>query len=239
MINIAVSGATGRMGNALATLLNDSVDAQLTLLSRGDKLTANIDVLIDFTLPEATLDYARQCAELSIPMVIGTTGFSNEQLQQLTGYSTQIPICMAANFSIGVNVTLQLLKQAAQMLSTETVDIEIVEAHHRSKVDSPSGTALAMGQVIADELQRDLSQCTVNGREGTSDIRDSKEIGFHAIRGGDIVGEHNVIFAMQGERIEIGHKASNRSNFASGAIRAAHWLVAQPAGNYSMQDLIS
>lgn len=243
IIRIAITGATGRMAKALSVLINVDSNAELVLIPRGESITNNVDVVIDFTLPCATINYAQQCQQLNIPMVIGTTGFIAEQQQQLNDISQQIAICMAANFSVGVNVTLQLLKQAATLLNSDnknnSFDIEIIEAHHRNKVDAPSGTALEMGKVIAESLGRNFEQCAQLSREGISDIRDSQTIGFSAIRGGDIIGEHNVIFAMQGERIEIAHKASTRDNFARGAIRAAYWLVNQSAGKYSMLDVLS
>ncbi len=236
---IAVTGITGRMGKSVIAILEPSDTTHVISIDRDCAIPASADVLIDFTLPDASINYARQCAALGVNMVIGTTGFTAEQLKQIDQFSRTIGICMAANFSIGVNLTFQLLKQAVAALADDPVDIEIIEAHHRNKVDAPSGTALAMGDVIAQTLNRNLDECAIYGRQGNSDIRDQQTIGFSAIRAGDIIGEHTVLFGMQGERIEITHKASTRDNFARGAVRAANWLLNKPAGKYSMQDVLN
>ena len=195
------------------------------------------DVLVDFTSPDATLEHIEQCAQAGKAMVIGTTGFTTEQKQRISEAARIVPIVFSPNMSAGVNISLKLLELAAKALGDE-VDIEIVEAHHRYKKDAPSGTALRMGEVIAQALGRDLEEVAVYGREGIADERDRKSIGFATIRGGDIVGDHTVIFAGQGERLEITHKASSRMTFASGAVRAAIWLGGRPAGLYSIADVL-
>jgi len=195
------------------------------------------DVLIDFTRPEPAMNHLDLCLKHNKAMVIGTTGFSVEEKQQIAAAAKQIPVIFAPNMSIGVNLCFKLLATAAEVLG-DSVDIEIIEAHHRHKVDAPSGTALGMGEVIADALGRNLKDCAVYGREGHTGERDRNTIGFSTIRGGDIVGEHTVMFISDGERIEITHKASSRATFASGAVRAAKWLAQQPAGLYTMQDVL-
>ena len=170
-------------------------------------------------------------------MVIGTTGFDDAGLEAISGAAQKIPVVFAPNMSIGVNLSLKLLAMAAKVIGEES-DIEIVEAHHRHKVDAPSGTALKMGEVVANALGRDLSKCAIYGREGIEQPRDRQTIGFSTIRGGDVVGEHTVSFFMEGERVEITHKASSRLTFANGAVRASAWLKAKPAGLYSMQDIL-
>ena len=197
-----------------------------------------IDVLIDFTVPESTLAQAAVCASHGVPMVIGTTGFTDAQAEALATATAEIPFCQASNFAPGVNLTLRLAEAAAQALG-DTVDIEIIETHHRHKIDAPSGTALSLGEVIAAALDRDLSQVAVHGREGRTGARDRDAIGFSSIRAGDVVGDHTVIFAGDGERLEITHRASSRMAFAQGAVRAACWLVDQSAGRYSMQDVLA
>ena len=218
---------------------NDKVSLGATL-DKGDDLIAALDqfdVLIDFTRPEATLEYLAICQNSGKAMVIGTTGFSDDQLQEINNAAKNMAIVFAPNMSIGVNLSLKLLDMAARVIGEEA-DIEIVEAHHRHKVDAPSGTALKMGEVVANALGRDLSECAVYGREGIEEPRDRNTIGFSTIRGGDVVGEHTVSFFMEGERVEITHKASSRLTFANGAVRAAGWLEGQSAGLYSMQDVL-
>jgi 4-hydroxy-tetrahydrodipicolinate reductase len=196
------------------------------------------DVLIDFTRPEATLAYMETLRHhVGKKMVIGTTGFSSEQKAQITEAAKDMAIVMAPNMSVGVNLTLKLLEMAAKAMGDYT-DIEIIEAHHRHKVDAPSGTALRMGEVVAKALGRDLKDCAIYGREGNTGARDRKTIGFSTIRAGDIVGEHTVMFADEGERVEITHKASSRMTFASGAVRAAVWLQDKDKGLYDMQDVL-
>jgi 4-hydroxy-tetrahydrodipicolinate reductase len=195
------------------------------------------DVLIDFTAPEASLAHLELCRANGKRMVIGTTGFSDEQKQQIEAASKDIAVVLAPNMSVGVNLCLKLLETAARVLG-DSVDIEVIEAHHRHKVDAPSGTALRMGEVVADALGRDLKDCAVYGREGITGARDRGTIGFETIRAGDIVGEHTVMFAAEGERVEITHKASSRMTFASGAVRAAAWVSGKENGLYDMQDVL-
>jgi 4-hydroxy-tetrahydrodipicolinate reductase len=241
MIKIAVAGASGRMGQSIIQSIEQSDKTTLGVtLDKGDDLNSVIDqfdVLVDFTRPEATLDYLAVCVGAGKSMVIGTTGFDDAGLQMIKDAGTKIPVVFAPNMSVGVNLSLKLLEMAAKVIGEES-DIEIVEAHHRHKVDAPSGTALKMGEVVANALGRDLSKCAVYGREGIEEPRDRQTIGFSTIRGGDVVGEHTVSFFMEGERVEITHKASSRMTFANGAIRASAWLQGKPAGLYSMQDIL-
>ena len=241
MTKIAITGSNGRMGRALirAVKLNSNV-TQGPKFNRGDdikKVLQDFDVLVDFTRPEATLNALSICQNAGKAMVIGTTGFSDEDLKIIDQASSDIPIVFAPNMSVGVNLTLKLLETTAKVIGTDS-NIEIVEAHHRHKVDAPSGTALKMGEVIANALGRDLSECAVYGREGTEEPRDKQTIGFSSIRGGDVVGEHSVTFFMEGERVEITHKASSRMTYANGAIKACQWLTNQANGLYSMQDVL-
>ena len=229
------------MGQALieAVKLNPNV-SQGSILNRGDdmnRVLKDFDVLIDFTRPEATLNALSICQSAGKAMVIGTTGFSDDALKVIDQASSDIPIVFAPNISVGVNLTLKLLETTAKVIGTDS-NIEIVEAHHRHKVDSPSGTALKMGEVIANALGRDLSECAVYGREGTEEPRDRQTIGFSSIRGGDVVVEHTVTFFMEGERVEITHKASSRMTYANGAVKASQWLTNQATGLYSMQDVL-
>jgi 4-hydroxy-tetrahydrodipicolinate reductase len=241
MTKIAITGSNGRMGRALtrAVKLNPNV-SQGSILNRGDDIKQalnDFDVLVDFTRPEATLNALSICQNAGKAMVIGTTGFSDDALKAIDQASSDIPIVFAPNMSIGVNLTLKLLETTAKVIGTDS-NIEIVEAHHRHKVDAPSGTALKMGEVIANALGRDLSECAVFGREGTEEPRDRQTIGFSSIRGGDVVGEHTVTFFMEGERVEITHKASSRMTYANGAVKACQWLTKQENGLYSMQDVL-
>lgn len=198
----------------------------------------NAHTLIDFTRPEGTLAHLRVCRELGVNLVIGTTGFSEAQKAEIAAAAQDIAIVMAPNMSVGVNVTLKLLEMAAKALSTG-YDIEIIEAHHRYKVDAPSGTALKMGEVIAGALGRDLKDCAVYAREGVTGERDPSSIGFATIRGGDIVGDHTVLFAGIGERIEISHKSSSRATYAQGSLRAVRFLGAQKTGLFDMFDVLN
>ncbi len=241
MTKIAINGSNGRMGQALieAVKLNPNV-SEGSILKRGDdikRVLKDFDVLIDFTRPEATLDALSICQSAGKAMVIGTTGFSDDALKVIDQASSDIPIVFAPNMSVGVNLTLKLLETTAKVIGTDS-NIEIVEAHHRHKVDAPSGTALKMGEIIANALGRDLSECAVYGREGKEGPRDRQTIGFSSIRGGDVVGEHTVTFFMEGERVEITHKASSRMTYANGAVKASQWLTNQPNGLYSMQDVL-
>lgn len=241
MTKIAVAGSSGRMGQAIIQALEQSDVANFGVsLDKNDNLTAVVnqfDVLIDFTHPQATLEYLNICQNGGKPMVIGTTGFSDEQLKVIYETAKKIPIVLAPNMSVGVNLSLKLLDMAARVIGEDS-DIEIVEAHHRYKVDSPSGTALKMGEVVANALGRDLKTCAIYGRQGIEAARDKKTIGFSSIRGGDVVGEHTVSFFMDGERVEVTHKASSRATFANGAVRAGGWLAGRSAGLYSMQDVL-
>ena len=241
MTKIAITGSNGRMGRALieAVKLNPNV-SQGSILNRGDdikRVLKDFDVLIDFTRPEATLNALSVCQSAGKAMVIGTTGFSDDALKAIDQASSDIPIVFAPNMSVGVNLTLKLLETTAKVIGADS-NIEIVEAHHRHKVDAPSGTALKMGEVIANALGRDLSECAVYGREGKEGPRDRQTIGFSSIRGGDVVGEHTVTFFMEGERVEITHKASSRMTYANGAVKACQWLTNQANGLYSMQDVL-
>ncbi|MGC3874822.1 4-hydroxy-tetrahydrodipicolinate reductase [Halomonas sp. GXIMD04776] len=262
---IAIVGVAGRMGRTLVAAVEQDAQARLAagIVAPGsslkeadvgelaglgklgiqavDSLTSVVDefdVLIDFTTPRVTLDNLAFCAEHGKRMVIGTTGLGDDELIELDGHCDRVPLVFAPNMSVGVNLTLKLLKTAAQALGDEGYDIEVIEAHHRHKVDAPSGTALKMGEVVADSLNRNLKEHGVFERVGQCGPRSDKEIGFATVRAGDIVGEHTVLFATEGERIEITHKASSRMTFAKGAVRAARWVSEQPAGRYDMQDVL-
>ncbi|CAB5498728.1 4-hydroxy-tetrahydrodipicolinate reductase (EC 1.17.1.8) [uncultured Gammaproteobacteria bacterium] len=241
MVKIAVTGAFGRMGQTIIKAIEQTDGMALGVkLDKGDDLNAVLDqfeVLIDFTRPEATLDYLAICLSANKAMVIGTTGFDDAGLAAINSAAKKMPVVFAPNMSVGVNLSLKLLDMAARVIGDDS-DIEIVEAHHRYKVDAPSGTALKMGEVVANALGRDLSKCGVYGREGIEEPRNKETIGFSTIRGGDVVGEHTVSFFMEGERVEITHKASSRMTFANGAVRAANWLKGEPAGLYSMKDVL-
>jgi len=264
MTRIAIAGAAGRMGRNLidACHQHSSLTVAVATERAGSSLlgadagelagvghlgvalvddlsavTDQFDVLIDFTSIEATLTHLEICRKAGCALVIGTTGFSEQQKQQITAAAGDVSIVFAPNMSVGVNLTLKLLDMAARVLADE-VDVEIIEAHHRHKVDAPSGTALRMGEVVAAALGRDLNECAVYGREGHTGERERKTIGFETIRAGDIVGEHTVMFADIGERIEITHKASSRMTFANGAARAAAWLGGKDKGLFDMQDVL-
>jgi len=198
---------------------------------------AQAQVLIDFTRPAGTLAHLAVCRELGVKVVIGTTGFTDEQKIEIAEHSRHIAITMAPNMSVGVNVVLKLLDTAARLLS-EGYDIEVIEAHHRHKVDAPSGTALKMGEVVAAALGRDLRECAVYGREGVTGERDPSTIGFATIRGGDVVGDHTVLFAGIGERIEITHKSSSRATYAQGSLRAARFMAERDCGLFDMSDVL-
>ena len=195
------------------------------------------EFLIDFTRPEGTMAHLAMCRELGVKLVIGTTGFTDAQKAEIADASQRVAVVMAPNLSVGVNVTLKLLQMAAKAMSTG-YDIEIIEAHHRHKVDAPSGTALKMGEVIAEALGRDLKDCAVYAREGVTGERDPSSIGFATIRGGDIVGDHTVLFAGTGERIEVTHKSSSRVTYAQGSLRAVRYLSGQPSGLFDMFDVL-
>lgn len=262
-LNMTIAGSSGRMGRALLEAVNQASDMRLVAAlersgspylgkdvgeligaSCGVAVTDDIvvalsesDVLIDFTRPEGTLEHLAVCRARNVKMVIGTTGFSAEQKEELKKAAKEIAIVFAPNMSVGVNVTFKLLQMAAKALN-EGYDIEIIEAHHRHKVDAPSGTSLRMGEIIAESLGRDLEEVSVYGRHGVTGERLPATIGFSTVRGGDIVGDHTVMFAGTGERIEISHKASSRANFAVGALRAARFLADKESGLFDMQDVI-
>lgn len=262
-VKVVIAGCTGRMGHALleGVLQSDDLTLHAALdhlgsahLGRdagelvgkacGVKIAADVatalkgaDVLIDFTRPEGTLEHIAACQKLGVNIVIGTTGFNAQQKALLGAAAQKIGVMFSPNMSVGVNLTFKLLEIASKVLS-HGYDIEIIEAHHRHKVDAPSGTALGMGEVIAKTLGRDLAKCAVYGREGVTGERDPSTIGFATVRGGDIVGDHTVMFAGTGERIEITHKASSRATFAVGALRAARFLKTNKAGMYDMQDVL-
>ncbi len=264
MIRIAVAGASGRMGlNLIKAIVSADNAVFAAAISRpqseavgkdvgelagisalginvvGDLVSVinQFDVLIDFTRPDTSMAFIEQCTKAGKKLVIGTTGYSDAQKMVLTKAAKDIPIVLAPNMSVGVNLSLKLLEMAAKVMGDYT-DIEIVEAHHRHKVDAPSGTALRMGEVIADALGRNLKECAVYGREGYTGERDRKTIGFSTIRAGDIIGEHTVMFADEGEIVEITHKATSRMTFANGAVRAAIWLQDKRNGLYDMQDVL-
>ena len=262
-MRIAVAGASGRMGRMLIETVLAADDATLvgalevpgsaalgrdageglgratgvTIVSDVSTALAQADLLIDFTRPEGTLAHLEVALQRQVRMVIGTTGFDDAGRQRLAQAARQLPIVAAPNMSVGVNATLKLLDMAARILS-QGYDIEIIEAHHRHKIDAPSGTALKMGEVVANALGRDLSQVAVYGREGVTGERDPSTIGFATIRGGDIVGDHTVLFAGLGERIEITHRSSSRQGYASGSLRACRFLMRQGPGLYDMQDVL-
>ncbi|WP_317930202.1 4-hydroxy-tetrahydrodipicolinate reductase [Halioxenophilus sp. WMMB6] len=264
MVKVAVNGAAGRMGRMLVEAIHAAEGATLAaaierpgssllgadagelagvgkngVLLVGDlaSVVADFDVLIDFSVPAATLANAAVCSQAGKALVVGTTGFTESEKSELLSYAEAGALCVSANYSTGVNVSLKLLELAAKTMGGD-VDIEIVEAHHRHKVDSPSGTALAMGEVVAKAVNRDLKQVAVYGREGIVGARERETIGFATVRGGDVVGDHTVMFMADGERLEITHKASSRMSFARGAVRAAIWLTAQGPGLYDMQDVL-
>ena len=241
MLRVAVAGSSGRMGRMLIEAVEAADDLALgAAFDVGADLRqslSNAQVLIDFTRPEGTLAHLAVCRELDVKAIIGTTGFSDAQKAQIADHAQHIAIMLAPNMSVGVNVVLKLLDLAARALG-EGFDIEVVEAHHRHKVDAPSGTALAMGETLAAALGRDLKACAVYGREGVTGERDPSTIGFATIRGGDIVGDHTVLFAGTGERIEISHKASSRATFAQGALRAARFVATRERGLFGMNDVL-
>ena len=263
MMKIAIAGATGRMGRMLIEAVLNTPDAQLVgalehascpqlgddaaaFLGKKTGVLISADVaqvlsgaqfLIDFTRPEGTMAHLAVAEKTGTKMVIGTTGLSTEQIANLKTASAKLAIVFAPNMSVGVNATFKLLEMAAKMLN-EGYDIEIIEAHHRHKVDAPSGTALRMGEVIADSLGKKLDDVAVYAREGHTGERKEGTIGFATIRGGDIVGDHTVLFAGEGERIEISHKSSSRQSYAQGSLRAARFLRNQTAGLYDMQDVL-
>ena len=262
MTRVAITGAAGRMGRSLVEACHNTAGLSLAVAVErpgssvigvdagelagigklgvlvSDTLRAeDFDVLVDFTRPEVTLHNLAVCHPARKKMVIGTTGFTPEQRNTLIDASAEMAMVVAPNMSVGVNLCFKLLETAAKVLGDE-VDIEIIEAHHRHKVDAPSGTALRMGEVVANALGRDLKTHAVYGREGHTGERDRQTIGFATVRAGDIVGDHTVMFAGIGERVEITHKASSRMTFAAGAMRATGWVMGQDSGLYDMQDVL-
>ncbi len=262
-IRIAIAGASGRMGRTLIEAVSRAEDAILAaaldqpgtpwigkdagefigapcgvfVSDDVEAALANADCLIDFTRPEGTLQHLAVCRRRGVNLAIGTTGFSPEGKQAIQEASSDIPIVFAPNMAIGVNAVFRLLDVAARILN-EGYDVEVIEAHHRHKVDAPSGTALRMGEVVAAALGRDLSECAVYGREGHTGERPAAQIGFATVRGGDIVGDHTVLFAGTGERIEITHKSASRMPYASGALRAARFMQHKSSGLFDMQDVL-
>ncbi|MEO8154773.1 MAG: 4-hydroxy-tetrahydrodipicolinate reductase [Rhizobacter sp.] len=262
-IRIAVTGASGRMGHMLIEAIMSADDCVLagaldipssTVLGQdaaaflgrtsGVHITAdlhsglaNAQVLIDFTRPEGTMAHLAACRELGVKMVIGTTGLSDAQKTEIAAHANHLSIVMSPNMSVGMNVVMRLLDVAARALN-EGYDIEVIEAHHRHKVDAPSGTALAMGEVVAAALGRDLKDCAVYDRQGITGERDPSSIGFTAIRGGDIIGDHTVLFAGTGERIEITHKSSSRATYVQGSLRAVRFLAHRATGLFNMNDVL-
>ncbi len=261
---VAIAGAAGRMGRHLieACLQHPRLELSGAVVRAGSSLTGRdagelagqgavgvrvtdnltealqaANVLIDFTLPDATVENARLCADKGVAMVVGTTGLGEEQKQALENAAGVVPIVLAPNFSVGITLSLRLLETAARVLGDD-FDVEVVEAHHRHKIDAPSGTALRMGEVLAKALGRNLDECAVFGREGRTGERDPSTIGFETIRGGDVVGEHTVLFLGDGERLEITHRASSRMTFARGAVRSADWVVGRGPGLYDMEDVL-
>jgi 4-hydroxy-tetrahydrodipicolinate reductase len=262
-LNVVVAGASGRMGRTLIEAVMR--DPQMRLhgaLDRADSVAIGRDagdgtgistgvvigadvaaalqgahVLIDFTVPRATMAHLAQCTSRGVSMVIGTTGFEPADRQRLTDAGATIPMVLAPNMSVGVNVAFKLVETAARILG-EAYDVEVFEIHHKHKIDAPSGTAVRLGEVAAAALGRDLDRDAVHGRHGVTGERTQREIGFHSARGGDIVGDHTVFFAGAGERLEITHRSSSRSNYALGALRAAHWLDGRRPGVYDMQDVL-
>jgi len=262
-LRIAIAGASGRMGRTLIEALSQADDAILAaaldlpgspflgkdageligascgirIVDDIDAALAQADCLIDFTRPEGTLQHLQLCRRRGVHMVIGTTGITVEGKQAIQAAAREIPIVFAPNMAVGVNLVFRLLDVAARALS-EGYDVEVIEAHHRHKVDAPSGTALRMGEVVAAALGRDLSECAVYGREGHTGERPASQIGFATVRGGDIVGDHTVLFAGTGERVEISHKAASRMPYAMGALRAARYMRNRASGLYDMQDVL-
>jgi 4-hydroxy-tetrahydrodipicolinate reductase len=264
MIKVAVTGAAGRMGGRIITLVTEAAglelagavemagharlgddagyvagcgDLGIAITDSLEQALADADVLIDFTWPEVTLANAEACARLGKAMVVGTTGLSPEQREVIARVATETPVVFAPNMSVGVNVCFKLLKDMARTLG-DGFDVEIVELHHNKKKDSPSGTAVRMGEIVAEALDRDYNQVANYHREGMCGERTREEIGMQTVRGGDIVGEHTVYFIGMGERIELTHRAMSRDMFARGAVRAAGWLGGKPAGLYDMQDVL-
>jgi 4-hydroxy-tetrahydrodipicolinate reductase len=247
MINVIVAGAAGRMGSRLVALIKESTALTLAGAIEGKAHQAGGqdageaaeqgEVVIDFSAPEATLDHLRAVATRRRAMVIGTTGFNAAQFEELTSLARQVPCVFSPNMSVGVNVMYKVIREMARALGDD-YDIEVIEAHHRLKKDAPSGTALKMAEVLAQAVNRDLKEVGVFARKGLIGERNKQEIGIQAVRAGDIVGDHTILFGGMGERIEVTHRATSRDTFARGALRAAHWIVKQPPGLYDMMDVL-
>ena len=261
MIKLAVSGAAGRMGRRIVALGCESNDFEVVAamesaghkllgqdagvlaglgeigVALDDKVTAKPDVLIDFSLPKGTEHWAKYCKENLLPLVVGTTGLSDKHRQPLTNTAEKTAVLLGANMSLGVNLLFKLAAQVAKSLGDD-YDIEIVEAHHRFKRDAPSGTALELARQIAQAKQWPWPDCTVHGRKGKEQLRQSKTIGMHAVRAGDIVGEHTVMFSALGETVELRHRAHSRDTFVRGALQGAKWLSSQKPGMYTMFDVL-
>ena len=241
MTRLIITGSKGRMGRMLVACAANHPDLQIVgQIDQGDDLRSLIeqgDVVVDFSLHSATPGIATLCAAHKKAMVIGTTGHSEEGKSQISNLRSQIPIVLSSNFSTGVNTLFWLTRKAAEILGTG-FDLEIVEMHHRLKRDAPSGTAKTLAEILAAVRKQQLSKVARHGRSGIVDERAAEEIGIHSVRGGDVVGDHTVIFAGVGERVELTHKASTRETFAHGALRAARWVVQQPPGLYDMQDVL-
>lgn len=265
MLKAIVAGAGGRMGQRIINVINNTDDIELasaferkghaligkdigTALGLGKtnimvadslkEVTTNGEVIIDFTTPTASLDNLKIASENKKAMVIGTTGFSPEQKEEIKSLTQNIPCVLAPNMSVGVNLMFKIIEQTAKVLGEE-YDVEIVETHHRFKKDAPSGTAMKMAEILAKVLNQDLKEAGIYGRKGIIGERTKKEIGIHAVRAGDVIGEHTVTFGGLGERVEITHKAHTRDNFARGAVRAAKWVVSQKPGLYDMLDVLN
>lgn len=255
MTKILVCGVSGRMGSRIASLIQERKDLELlpidhessTLISktlRGALVRAEIkdyiqqaQVIIDFTIPSATLQFLKSAVDFKTPLVIGTTGFTEEEKNKILEASQKIPLVFSSNMSIGINVLWKLIEEAAKALGP-SFDIEVLEMHHRLKKDAPSGTAMTTAEVLAFATGRSLANDAVYARQGMIGERKTNEIGIQSLRGGDVVGDHTVYFAGTGERLEITHRATSRDTFAQGALRAAEWLIGKPAGLYTMQDVL-
>ena len=241
MTRVIIAGAKGRMGQALIACVPQHRDLEVVgQVDQGDDLATIVgrgDVVIDFSSHAATAAIAALCAEQKKPIVIGTTGHSNEDRSRITKFAAEIPMVLSSNYSTGVNTLFWLTRKAAEILGAG-YDLEVVEMHHRLKKDAPSGTAKSLAEILADVRHQQLAAVARHGREGIVGERTSEEIGMHSVRGGDVVGDHTVIFATNGERVELTHKASSRDTFANGALRAALWVVKQKSGLYDMQDVL-
>lgn len=241
MIRLLIHGSKGRMGRALVACAAEDPELSVTgEVDAGDDFQAALaccDAVIDFTLAHATAAVAEACARAGKTLVIGTTGHSGEDRDRISACSQKIPVVFAPNFSVGVNTLFWLTQKAAEILGPD-FDLEVVEMHHRLKKDSPSGTARRLAEILAGVRALSYEKDVLHGREGMVGERTKTEIGMHAVRGGDVVGDHTVIFANNGERLELTHKASSRDTFAKGALRAAKWAASKPAGLYDMQDVL-